>query len=234
MSEIIAIQHMACETPGTIAEALGRKGVSIRTVRIFENQPVPKEIKDADGLVIMGGPMGVYEQDRHPFLRQEIELIRAAVQEDKPVLGVCLGSQLLAAALGAKVTKGKKKEIGWHPVRLTGAAHGDPLWSGIEASFTAFHWHGDVFDLPSGAVSLASSDLTAHQAFYYGRNAYGILFHMEVTEGIIAEMVRTFSDELREAGIDGRGIVAKAEDHLPRLQKIGRTVFDRWAGLLKG
>lgn len=102
------------------------------------------------------------------------------------------------------MTKGKKKEIGWHPVTLGEAATTDRLWEGLEASFIAYHWHGDVFELPRGCETLASSALTRCQAFRYGRNAYGFLFHMEVTEKIIAEMVMTFSDELREAQIDGR------------------------------
>ena len=231
--KVVAIQHNDCETLGTIADALSAGGISFEYVRTFERQSVPKGMKEASGLIVLGGPMGVYEQDRHPFLRQEIHLIEQALKENKPVLGICLGSQLLAATLGAEVTKGKKKEIGWHPVTLTEAAMSDPLWAGVEPSFTAYHWHGDIFDLPLGAVSLASSDLTPCQAFRYDRHAYGILFHMEITEGIIRDMVKTFADELREAGIDGREIVKKAKDHLPRLQSIGGLVFQRWAHLVK-
>lgn len=102
--------------------------------------------------------MGVYEQDRYPFLSEEIRLIETALKQEKPLLGVCLGSQLLAAALGVKVTKGRKKEIGWHPVNLTDAATTDPLWGGVKSPFVAYHWHGDTFELPRAAVSLASSN----------------------------------------------------------------------------
>jgi len=181
----------------------------------------------------MGGPMGVYEQDRYPILRQDIHLIEEALRQDKPILGVCLGSQLLAAALGSPVTKGKSKEIGWHPISLTQAAMRDPLWTKLEPSFMAYHWHGDIFELPSGAVSLASSEKTPHQAFRYGRAAYGILFHMEVTERIIEDMVKTCQDELQSAGLTGRRIVQQARKHLPRLDEIGKSVFTRWAGLVK-
>ncbi len=177
--------------------------------------------------------MGVYERDRYPFLRQEIRLIEQALREAKPVLGVCLGSQLLAVTLRAQVAKGKRKEIGWYPVSLTDSAVADPLWRGVESPFMAYHWHGDVFELPQGAVSLASSELTQFEGFRYGNNAYGFLFHMEVTEKIIRDMVGTFADELQREGIDGQEIVRKIKVYLPSLQRIGRAVFHRWASLLE-
>ena len=232
MRTIRVIQHIECETPGTIADILNEKGISIQTVDAYKGEPVPKEMGAAAGLVIMGGPMGVYEEERYPFLRDEIRLIEQAVKEDKAVLGVCLGSQLLAKALGARVTKGKKKEIGWYPVSLTEGATKDRLWTGVEPSFIAYHWHGDVFELPRGAEPLASSALTPCQAFRYGERAYGFLFHMEVTEKIIGEMVRTFAAELKEERLDGQEIVKAAQNYLPRLQDTGAVVFRRWAELL--
>lgn len=231
MSEVLAVQHIRCETVGTIADALSERGVSVKTVRIFEGQRLPHGMRESAGLIIMGGPMGAYEQDRYPFLRQEIHLIEEALRQDKPILGVCLGSQLLAAALGAKVTKGQKKEIGWHRIRLTPVAASDRLWAGIKSSFVAYHWHGDVFELPAGAVSLASSDLTLCQAFRYGQHAYGFLFHMEITETMIQEMLKTFSDELQAEGIQDHEILEGAQRHLAPLQKIGGFVFQRWADL---
>jgi len=234
----LAVQHVRCETLGTIADTLGAevspvRNISYEVVRPFEGQAIPSGLEDYRGLIVLGGPMGVYEQDRYPFLRQEIRLIEEALRLDKPILGVCLGSQLLASALGAPVTKGKTKEIGWHPITLTQAALRDPLWVGLEPSFVAYHWHGDVFGLPSGAVSLASSELTKHQAFRHGRSAYGVLFHMEVTEAIIRDMVETFQDELKTEDQEGREIVRQSGKHLPRLRGIGRLVFTRWAGLIK-
>lgn len=229
---VLAIQHIACETLGTIADVLSAGGVSAEYVRTFDGQSAPKSLKDFSGLIVMGGPMGVYEQDRYPFLRDEIRLINEALRDEKPVLGVCLGSQLLASALGAEVTKGPLKEIGWFPVTLTPDAKGDPLWRGLDPSFVAYHWHGDVFELPPGAVALASSALTRYQAFRYGLCAYGVLFHLEVTDRIIEEMVGTFEDELRQTGLDGRAIIEQASEHLPRLRRIGGALFEKWVVLV--
>lgn len=156
------------------------------------------------------------------------------MSEHRPILGVCLGSQLLAAALDAPVRRGKQKEIGWHPVTLGWAAANDALWHGLPESFVAYHWHGDVFELPRGAIPLAWSKLTEHQAFRHGDSAYGLLFHLEVTQQIIRRMTRTFRGELREAGLSERPVLDGVAEHLPGLHAIGRTVFGRWAALATG
>ena len=176
--------------------------------------------------------MGVYDHPQFPFLKDEMRLIEQALREQKPILGVCLGSQLLAAALGAPVTKGKQKEIGWHPVTLSRESANDSLFSSVESPFMPLHWHGDVFDLPRDAVSLASSTLTRHQAFRYGPNAYGLLFHMEMTEPMIQEMVKTFKEELAQERLDGFEILAKTSQHLPLFQQIGQSLFRRWTDLI--
>lgn len=228
---VCAIQHVPCETLGLIASVLKRQGLAVKLVRPFRGERIPRSLRGCAGLVVMGGPMGVYEQDQHPFLADEIRLLQRAVREAKPVLGVCLGSQLLAAALDAPVTPGRRKEIGWHAVTLTSAASKDPLWRGLERRFVGYHWHGDVFELPRGAVSLARSDLTRNQAFRFGESAYGILFHLEVGAKMIARMTKTFRAELEQAGVAGADILGAATQHLPPLQEIGATVFSRWAEL---
>ncbi|MBI2997887.1 MAG: gamma-glutamyl-gamma-aminobutyrate hydrolase family protein [Deltaproteobacteria bacterium] len=139
MTKVWVLQHAHCETLGTIADALEATGIRHEYVRAFKGEPVRKEMGDAAGLIVMGGPMGVYEQNDYPFLTQETHLIEKALHAGKPVLGICLGSQLLAATLGAAVTKGEKKEIGWHPVTLEDSCKTDPLWKGIESPFTAYH-----------------------------------------------------------------------------------------------
>lgn len=233
MKTVYVIQHIHCETPGLIADALAAHDAAIAHVRPFAGDAIPPTMGHAAGLVVMGGPMGVYEQEQHPFLTDEIELIQHALRDGKPVLGVCLGSQLLAAALGAKVGQGRQKEIGWFPVTLTADGAKDPLLAGAPATFAALHWHGDVFELPRGAVSLASSALTAHQAFRHGTNAYGFLFHMETTPPLIEGMMRNFDGELRGAGVNGDDILTQTAARLPALQRVGRAAFARWAALLK-
>jgi GMP synthase (glutamine-hydrolysing) len=233
MDTVYVLQHIHCETPGIISECLDTKGFVTESIRTFEGEPIPQSMAHASGLIIMGGPMSVYDHARFPFLLDEQRLIEKALKDDKPVLGVCLGSQLLAAALGAEVKPGARKEIGWHPVTLTDSADDDALWKELPARFTAYHWHGDVYDLPQGAVSLASSELTDCQGFRYGANAYGFLFHMEVTEKIIQHMVKEFSGELETENIAAASIIRKTGDHLSELQAVGGRVFGRWVESIK-
>lgn len=232
MSKVIALQHIEPETIGIIADALDTRNIVVDCARMFAGEAVPKEMGDAAGLIVMGGPMGVYEQDRYPFLRDEMRLIECALGEEKPVLGICLGSQSLASALGGEVTKGARKEIGWHTLALKDEALTDRLWAGIENEFMAYHWHGDVFTLPEGAISLASSEMTEHQAFRYGANAYGLLFHPEVTGKIIDGMIEGFAEEMEEVGANAQEIREQTEQHLPRLQSVGGMIFKRWADLV--
>ncbi|HEY6465189.1 MAG TPA: gamma-glutamyl-gamma-aminobutyrate hydrolase family protein [Candidatus Acidoferrales bacterium] len=228
---ILVLQHAASETLGTFEEGLNAAGLQPLYLKTFVGQAVPESSDDACGLIVMGGPMGVYETARYPFLSREMKLIDHFLRAEKPILGVCLGSQLLAACLGAKVGKGERKEIGWYPVRLTVRGARDALWKGQAPSFTAFHWHGDAFDLPSGAVSLASSDLTEVQAFRFGAHAYGFLFHLEVTEDQIRRMLGEFSREIEEEKLSPGTILNESRVFLPLLEKIGTNVFESWARL---
>ncbi len=232
MKSVWVLQHTACETLGTMEDILRQSDTSYHYVATHHGEPVPAEMADKAGLIVMGGPMGVYEYSKYPFLRDEMRLLEAALKQGKPVLGVCLGSQLLAAVLGAEVTKGEKKELGWHPVTLTEDAAADRLFSGITPEFWPFHWHGDIFPLPAQAVRLASSRQTTNQAFRYGTNAYGILFHLEVTQEQISQMLLDFADELAEAGGKPGDITEQTPTHLPVLQQLAGTVFGRWTETL--
>jgi GMP synthase (glutamine-hydrolysing) len=183
----------------------------------------------------MGGPMGVYQTERYPWLRDEMKLIQDAVAQQRPVLGVCLGAQIVAAALGAKVDRNPAgKEIGWHPVRLSTAAHEDRLMRGLPDAFTPFHWHGDIFDLPSGAVPLALSDKTPCQAFRYGDNVYAFQFHFEVTREGVEAMAAAWPRELDKEGIAGERMIADADRYLPALESMAAQVFARWAAPIEG
>lgn len=229
---IYILQHIECETLGTFESVLQKKNLTYRYIRPFQGEPVPNDLNDMEGLIIMGGPMGVYEEDQYPYLSDEIRLIKETLRRAKPVLGVCLGSQLLAHTLGAPVTKAKKKEIGWFSVYLTEDAKSDSLFSGVSSPLSAMHWHGDVFDLPKGAAALASSDLTKYQAFRYGKNAYGILFHLEVTKPMIEAWTLRFRAELESEHLDPAAILKAGDRHFNSLEKAGTLIFNRWADLL--
>lgn len=230
MPKILALQHTPKETLGTIEDALASVGLSWDYVRTFEGEAVPQSIEGAVGLVVMGGPMGVYEGSKYPYLKDELKLIEKSLKSGIPVLGVCLGSQLLACALGANVFKADYREIGWHDVMLTAYASSNPLLGGIPSKFKAFHWHGDIFELPDGSSLLASSAMTGNQAFNYHDLAYGFLFHMEVTEEIITGMIDSFPDEMEEGGVRASTILEENTLSLPPLQSVSETVFRRWAG----
>lgn len=230
MKPVVALQHIECETLGTIERALEARGLPFRYVRSYAGEAVPAAADDCSALIVMGGPMGVYETDRYPYLKNEMKLIESALRAGRPILGVCLGSQLLAAALGAAVRKGRRKEIGWHPLRLTEEGKKDPLTAGLDGQ-TVFHWHGDVFDRPKDSTPLASSELTDIQAYRYGRNAYGFLFHLEVLEPMIRRWVSEFAGELTEAAIEPGPILAGIPAHLKNLHASGERTFGRWAEL---
>jgi GMP synthase (glutamine-hydrolysing) len=234
MAKIWVLQHHPAENLGTISDALEEAALAWQYVRVFDGHAVPRDMKGAGGLIVMGGPEAVYRLDRYPYLREEMRLIEHALKENKPILGVCLGSQLLAATLGANVRRSEDREIGWYRVRLSEAAIDDQLMRGLPAEFVAAHWHSDVFDLPAGAIALASSEKTPIQAYRYGDRAYGVLFHAEMTQEIIAALVEEFRDGLKRVGIDGDSILAKLPEHLPKLNVIGATIFGRWAAPIQG
>jgi GMP synthase (glutamine-hydrolysing) len=234
MAKIIVLQNHPAEALGTIADSLETAALAWQYVRVYDGQPIPATIRGAGGLIIMGGPQTVYQLDRYPYLRDEIKLIEDALREDKPILGICLGSQLLAAALGAKVYRNETREIGWYRVTLTATAQEDRLLRGLTAEFIAMHWHSDIFDRPADTVVLASSDKTPIQGFRHGARAYGLLFHAEMTNEILEALITEFGEGLQRVGIDGGTILADAPRHLPKLNTIGEMIFTRWASPIQG
>jgi len=235
MAKIYVLQHHPAEALGTIAEALEEAALAWQYVRLFDGQPVPASMKGAGGLVVMGGPMSVYQADRYPFLKNEMRLIQAAVEDKRPVLGVCLGAQIVAAALGAKVEKNPRgKEIGWYPVRLANEAPDDCLFRDMAQTIIPFHWHGDHFELPSGAVALANSEKTPCQAFRYGDNVYALQFHIEVTRDSIAGMTQAFAKELDREKISAPELIALHDTHGDALAQNAKRMFRRWAAPIQG
>ncbi|MFN3484515.1 MAG: type 1 glutamine amidotransferase [Planctomycetota bacterium] len=179
----LVVQHVAWEGPGLIADEALRRGIALRILRVDRGERVasPDELGTCGGLVVMGGPMSVNDTLSH--LEEERRLLRAAVERELPVLGVCLGAQLLAAALGARVFRGPAVEIGFCRVKLTAEGRCDPLL-GPEGDFPAVHWHEETFELPRGASLLAGTDLYPHQVFRIGRRAYGFQCHVEVDSAL--------------------------------------------------
>ncbi|MGH7781816.1 MAG: type 1 glutamine amidotransferase [Candidatus Binataceae bacterium] len=235
MAKIIVLQHHPAENLGAIAQALESAALAWQYVRLHDDHAVPKDMKGAGGLIVMGGPMAVYQTGRFPSLKDEMRLIEDAIKQGRPVLGVCLGAQIVAAALGAKVEKNPAgKEIGWARVRLSPAAREDRLFSGIAETITPFHWHGDHFELPAGAIALASSDKTPCQAFRYGEKAWALQFHLEVTRTGIENMANAFARDLDREKISRNKMLAESDTHLPALETIGETIFNRWAAPIQG
>lgn len=197
---LLAVQHVPWEGPHRILDACG--ALRVRTVKPLAGQPLPAH-EEVAGAVFMGGPMNVDEVERFPALAAEREWLAEAVERGMPVLGICLGAQLLARALGSEVRPGERAEIGFAPVEVSDP--GDPLLGGLVPSSEVLHWHGDVFDLPEGAEHLASSELTPCQAFRAG-NAWGVLFHPEADFALVEawlevpEMVREAVATLGDAG----------------------------------
>lgn len=226
MSEILIFKHVSFEGPGTFSEELNKRGLKYREVNLYEGG-APKNLEGCGGLIIMGGPMNVYEEAEYPFLKDEDRLIKEALAKKLPMIGVCLGAQLMAKAAGAKVTKGKKKEIGWYLLHLTEEAKSDPAFRTLPKEIEVFQWHGDTFEIPQGAVRLASSELFPNQAFRIGDNAYAFQFHIEVTEGIIKDWIALNEEELAAVMdyIDHINILAETKQKTSELKKLADEIY---------
>jgi GMP synthase (glutamine-hydrolysing) len=194
---VLIAKHVDIEGPGLIEACLSQEKIPYQVLSLESGLHLPK-LDNLTHIVILGGPMNVYEEDRHPFLREEDLFIKEAIQRGKSILGICLGAQLIAKALGAKVFKAPVKEIGWYDVSLTRIGSIDPFFSRLPKTFSVFQWHGDTFEIPHNAVLIVTSSLVPHQAFRYGDNVYGLQFHLEVTREMIREWMETYEEEFKE------------------------------------
>ncbi|MBN1528177.1 MAG: type 1 glutamine amidotransferase [Thermoleophilaceae bacterium] len=232
----LALQHIACEPPAAFEDELRANDLELVRVELDEGES-PPDWREFAGLIVMGGPMGAYEEDSHPWLAAEKRLIGEAAHAGHPVWGVCLGAQLLAASLGARVYPGGAPEVGLLPVEVTAEAAADPVFGAAPPSFPTLQWHGDTFDLPPEAVRLAASPAYPNQAFVF-RRAYGLQFHLEVSPELAEEWgaVPAYSESLE--AILGPGaldrlvadVAAEAGTTLP----LARALFRRWLEQVAG
>ena len=237
MNPVFILRHVAHESAGTLETFLTQAGLPIEYVDLFQHVPPTLPLDRAAGLVVMGGPMNVDEVDRYPFLAADVTWIRQAVSRSLPVLGICLGSQLLAKALGSRVYPNGVKEIGWYRLRILPAASDDALLAGSASTGTVFQWHGDTFDLPDGAVHLAESDQCKHQAFRYGPCAWGLQFHVEVTREMVVDWLNEPDNRAELAGldyIDPNEITAALPRESPAMERLGQRILSRFAVLCAG
>jgi GMP synthase (glutamine-hydrolysing) len=215
----VAIQHVSYEDPGLIARAASRRGIELQLCHPYRGEPLPSW-EEIDGLVVMGGPMGVQDTAEHPHLAREIELIATMVRTGRPVLGVCLGAQLLAHSLGANVYPGEQAEVGFGSVSLTPAGRNDPVLGSLGTeTLPVVHWHQDTFDLPDDALWLARSALYPHQAFRVGECAYAFQFHVEVNR----ELADAWSELWPAETLDEPSVI--------ELERAGRVALDAFFGL---
>ncbi len=226
----LVLQHIACEPPGVFEDVLHERGSELHRVELDEGDPLP-DWRGFDAIVAMGGPMSVNDDATLPWLTGEKRAIGEAVRAGKPFWGVCLGVQLLAASLGARVYPGSEPEVGLLPVELTDEGRDDPVFGGLENGLATLQWHGDTFDLPAGAMRLASSPAYANQAFRFER-AYGVQFHLELSGDMAREWaeVPEYVESLeRTLGVEGApAFLAAIEEGADEMRSAGRALFERW------
>jgi GMP synthase (glutamine-hydrolysing) len=233
----LILQHTPEERGGLFETILEEKGWALDVRPLFEGALLPTNLKDHGMVLIMGGPMSANDEASHPFLKEEIPFIRKALKIGHSVMGICLGAQLMAKALGARVYPGPHKEIGWYWLNQTPSAREDPLFSLLDPYFLVFQWHGETFDLPSEALCLSGNLTYPNQAFRFGTSAYGLQFHMEITKPMLKTWLSSWVEEIKEARpqpITAQGILGEAKIYLDRVNKQARTIFGEFIQLVEG
>lgn len=192
------LQHVPFEGPGNIEKWTLEKGHTLGITRLYAQEQFPP-LEQFDMLVVMGGPMSVHDEHHYTWLKAEKWFIRQVIEAEKPVLGVCLGAQLIAEVLGGRVLAGKEKEIGWFPIELEPTAGAHPALSGWPSQLTVYHWHGETFTLPEGAQRVAGSKICKNQGFIYKNRVFALQFHLETTEDGVHNLIEYCGDELCDA-----------------------------------
>jgi GMP synthase (glutamine-hydrolysing) len=223
----LVLRHTQAEGLGLLANVLRDFGIHHRYLDLPRGEPPPRDLRGVGGLIVLGGPMAAYEADKHPFLAPESALVERALTAGRPVLGICLGAQLIAQILGARVYAGERREVGWAPVTLTEDGRDDPVFGGGETKLTVFHMHGDTYELPPDGRNLATSAVYEQQAFRWGDTVYGLQFHLEFTESVIGRLVSEPDScaFITGAGVDAKKLVAETPAHVRALGPVVQRVF---------
>lgn len=226
----LVVRHSAHEGLGLLGTVLRDAGIQHRTVDFVNGEGAPKDLRGAGGLIILGGAASICEMDAHPFLADECALVEQAITGGRPVLGICLGAQIIAHVLGARVYHGERREVGWGTVALTADARDDPLFVGRASPLEVFHLHGDTYELPADAHLLARSDVYENQAFEWGAQVYGFQFHLEFTEPMIERLMADPETRayVASAGADPDALAAAAGARVEALSETARDVFERF------
>lgn len=229
MGEVVAIRHVAFEHLGTLAPLLSGRGFRIRYLDVGMTDLSVLDPLQAELLVILGGPIGAYEEGLYPWVIDELRLIERRLEAQRPLLGICLGAQLIARALGSRVYPGRAKEIGWSPLHLSAAGERSCLTDLAGCGYQVLHWHGDTFDLPSQAQRLASTELTENQAFAFGDRVLGLQFHLEVDAGEIERWLIGHAHEIAAlSGVTPLDLRADSARYGPSLTTSAATCMSRW------
>jgi len=232
----LILQHTLEERGGLFEKILLEQGWALDARPLFSGTPLPDSLEDYGMVLVLGGPMSVNDEKDHPFLKNEIPFIRKALKIGYPVLGICLGAQLMAKALGARVYPGPHKEIGWYWLNQTPSARSDPLFVRLDPYFLVFQWHGETFDLPSEAFCLAGNQAYPNQAFRFGTSAYGLQFHFEITRPMLKTWLSSWVEEIKEARpqpLTAQTILGESRIYMDRLHNQARSVFGEYLRLVE-
>lgn len=224
MKNAVAIYHVAFEDAGTLGPVLKERGVELTYLQAGRDDLSPA--LDADLVLVLGGPIGIYEIDRYPFLKDELAIVEKLVKKGTPIVGICLGAQALAAVLAARVYPGKQAELGWDQLILTDEGKASPL--GLLEGLHILNWHGDTFDLPTGATRLASTPVTPNQAFSYGPNVLALQFHVELEGRDMERWLIGHTMELAKHKVDLAQMRAETARYAPPTNEASRALFRAW------